>query len=111
MEERNETKTLSFAEYDQLCCEACEGFVPTGSREAGEESLLLAVCREVYRYLGQDLMFTPMVNVSTLEKYKWNLQRLVHGRQSEWFDTLQTPGKYINEALDRAYGSTQTKSI
>src|SRR4051812_30471966 len=92
----NEMKSLSHAEYDRLCREACEGFVPSGSREADEETVLYRICQKVYAYLDQEFAFIPVAGASDLYAYKWNLQQIVHNRQAEWFDTLETPGKYIN---------------
>ena len=104
MEDTNEMKSLSLAEYDRLCREACEGFVPSGSRDADEETLLYRICQKVYAYLDQEFAFIPVAGASDLYTYKWNLQQLVHNSQSESFDTLETPGKHINAALSKAYG-------
>jgi hypothetical protein len=53
MENRNEDPSLSFAEYERLCREACEGFIPSDSRDADEEALLYRICRKVFDYLDQ----------------------------------------------------------
>lgn len=98
--EQEEKKMLTKAEYERLCSVACVGFVPSGSKDADEEALLFAICREVYKYLDQDFMFIPAQGASNLCTYKWNLQQLVSRRQVESFDTLETAGKHINKVLD-----------
>src|SRR5438270_9474696 len=100
---RDKTVTLSPAEYDRLCYEACADFVPTGSKEKDEETLFLAICREVYGYLDLHFMFMPIQGVSPLNKYKQNLLMVISGRQSELFDPLQIAGRHIHEALGKAY--------
>lgn len=103
MSQENEKKELSHADYARLCRQACQGFAPSGSREADEETLMSRVFRQVYRYLEEDLDAFPVVDASNLQTYKSKVRQLVSQRQSEWFDTLETPGKYINEKLDKAY--------
>lgn len=93
---------MSFAEYERLCREACEGFIPSGSRDADEEALLYRICRNVFDYLDQEFVLSPIADVTNLYAYKWNIQKLVGTRRSQEFDTLETPGKYIDEALHRA---------
>lgn len=102
MENNNEEPSLSLAEYERLCREACEGFIPSGSRDVDEEALLYRMCRSVFRYLDQEFVLSPIADVSNLYAYKWNIQKLVSTRRSEEFDTLETPGKYIDEALRKA---------
>jgi hypothetical protein len=96
-------KQLSFADYEGLCAEACQGFAPSGSRDADEETLMLRVLRKVYSFLEEDVDSFPIQDVSNLHSYKWKVQQLVSQGQSEWFDTLETPGKYINQELDKFY--------
>jgi hypothetical protein len=103
MENMNQENSLSLPEYDQLCREACEGFVPSGSRDADEELLLRRICKKVFAHLGQDFLMSPVVDASNLMAYKLNLQRLVGKQQTEWFDTLETPGKYIQRTLSNSY--------
>ncbi len=97
-----ELTKINKSKYEELCKEACGNFVPSGDRNRDEERLLLAVCRIVYKYLKEPLDFIPAGD-TTLYKYQYNLQRLVLARQTEPFDTLEIPGKYILEVLDRAY--------
>ena len=89
------------SKYEELCKEACNNFIPSGNRERDEEQLLLDVCINVYRYLKEPLDFIPTGD--KLYTYKYNLQKLVLARQIEPFDTLEIPGAYIFEVLDRVY--------
>jgi hypothetical protein len=102
MENPNKKRSLSLSEYERLCREACEGFVPSASRDADEEVLLYRICRKVFHQLDQELVLSPIADVTSLFAYKWNLQKLVSTRRSQEFDTLETPGKYIDEALRKA---------
>ena len=104
MQKMDQNKSLSFAEYDRLCRESCEGFIPSGSKDADEELLLRRICHNVFAYLDQEFFISPVLDTTDLEAYKWTLQRLVANKQSDSFDTLAVPGKYINETLSRSYG-------
>jgi len=101
MIQESEKVTLSRAEYQRLCQKASERF-PLGaydSREEKEAALWWTVCREVYEYVGQELIFIPIPNKPDSYVFQWNLQQLVTNKQSESFDTLAIPGEYITEAL------------
>jgi hypothetical protein len=99
-----EKNKLSYSEYQRLCADACSGFAPSGSRVADEETLMLRICEKVFSYLGEDMDSISLKGTSNHHTYKLKLQQLVSQRQDEWFDTLETPGRFINEALNKAYG-------
>ena len=99
--ERN--KQLSLADYETLCADACEGFRSSGSRDADEEALMFRILQNVYSFLEADLDSFPIQDVSNLHAYKWKVQQLVSQRQIEWFDTLETPGKFITQKLNQLY--------
>lgn len=90
--------------YEELCKEACGNFISSGDKEKDEERLLFNVCRNVFRYLKVPLEFISTGD-NNIDKYLWNLQYLVSKRQTEPFDTLKTPSKYIFEVLDEIYKS------
>jgi hypothetical protein len=100
----DQEKSLSFTEYDHLCHEACKGFVPSGNKEADEELLLRRICKNVFAYLKLEYFVAPVAGGTNLNAYRLTLQHLVSKRQSESFDTLETPGKYIRSALSNSYG-------
>jgi hypothetical protein len=96
--EMNNHRQLSLAEYERLCAEACLRFTPSGSREDDEETLAYSICRNVYSFLQENMMtFFPLVDVPNLQAYEEKLRQLVAARQSEPFNTLELPRRYIHK--------------
>ena len=104
MDEAIEQKTLSLAEYNQLCREVCQRFVPSGSKDADEEKLWHSILRKVYSCLGAKLSAFPIVGDANIRTHQWQLAQLVHQRQSEEFDAQEVPSRHIIETLNKAYG-------
>lgn len=101
MAETEDKKMLTEAEYRRLIREACSHPRQPNSNETLEDAYWWSICREVYRFLGLDFMFLPIEGASRGEVYRHNLRRVVGARQSEGFDSLFIPTRYIDEALSR----------
>ncbi len=103
----NNPRLLSLADYERLCVEACLGFEASGSRQADEETLMCRICRNVYLFLQENMAtFFPLVDVPNLKASEEKLHQLVATRQSEPFNTLDLPRRYIKETLDKFYGGS-----
>ena len=92
---------ISKAKYVELCKEACNNFEPTGDRKKDEEKLLFRVCGLVFGYLEEPLELIPAGDL--IYTYYYNLQQLILNRQSEPYDSLHTPSKFILDTLNKAY--------
>ncbi len=103
MEQSTERKILTKAEYERLCREACASLKASVTDGVAEDSYWWSICQRVYHYLDVEFMFIPIENAPRGDVYRYNLQQLVHNRQSESFDTLAIPSKYINEALGKTH--------
>jgi hypothetical protein len=101
MEQNTERKMLTKAEYERLCRDACVTLKASAIDEVDADAYWWSVCQRVYRYLDVEFMFIPIENAPPGDVYRHNLQQLVHGRQSESFDTLAIPNKSINEAMGK----------
>ena len=101
MQQDSERKKLSKAMYERLCREACVNPKAPASDETVEDAYWWSICQRVYHYLGVEFMFIPVENASRGDVYRYNLQQLVHNLQSEFFDSLAIPSKYINEAMGK----------
>jgi hypothetical protein len=91
--ERRPLRSLSAAEYEQMCREVRAGFGP----QVMPEALLYALCKRVYHHAygyGQD-MNLPYTNEPRQEFYKSALRRLVGAAQSEPFDALEIAGRHL----------------
>lgn len=104
MEQKTERKMLTKAEYERLCREVCASLKASASDEVDEDAYWWNICQRVYHRLDEEFGFMPIENVPRGDVYRRNIQQLVHNHQSESFDTLAIPSKYINEALGKAHG-------
>lgn len=111
MRQSPQRRLLSKAEYENLCREACEN--PLGlhrytlrNGKPVAEHYWFTIWYRVANHIGlEDPMLPPrplpQTSDSDIEHLRAEVQRLVDKYQSESFDTLATPGKYVDGALKR----------
>ncbi len=102
MQQESEERQLSKSDYERLCREACANPRGPGGEESVEDAYWWCVCQKVYHFLDIDFMFMPIEGASRGEVYRRNLHSVVFKRQSESFESLAIPNKYISEAMTKS---------
>ena len=97
-------KLTNKADYEKLCKQACDGLNEGWTTAQNEETVLFAICREVYEFFGEEFVLVPVSGGERLEAYWMNLLKLMSTRQAEEFSVVEITDKYINEALNRRVG-------
>ena len=86
-------KTLSLAQYEALCREACS----VRASQIPEEVLWFTICKGVYHHIHgyRRNLGLPYTEGPRIELYQTELERMVREAQSEEFDALEIAHRHI----------------
>ncbi|HEY0079698.1 MAG TPA: hypothetical protein VGB73_13875 [Pyrinomonadaceae bacterium] len=96
---------LDRATYERLCIEACENPEERVEGETSEDACWRTVCEKVSAYLGASIeRVEDAGEQSPGDSYRRALRRMVEAAQTEYFDALEIPEKYVKEILSKTGG-------